>query len=61
MCCFYSTKINFFFFLKPEKFQETVDHLAKAFKEKDYDRAKELTIELQYWQSIQSAIHEWHP
>ncbi|KAI9357533.1 Co-chaperone HscB, C-terminal oligomerization domain-containing protein [Pilaira anomala] len=44
-----------------DKFQETVNNLSKAFKEKDYNRAKELTIELQYWQSIQSAIHEWHP
>ncbi|GAA5807573.1 hypothetical protein MFLAVUS_000938 [Mucor flavus] len=44
-----------------EKYQETVDRLASAFENEDYKLAKDLAIELQYWQSIQSAIHEWHP
>lgn len=44
-----------------EKYQETVDKLTRAFENEDYKLAKDLAIELRYWQSIQSAIHEWHP
>ncbi|OBZ87655.1 Iron-sulfur cluster co-chaperone protein HscB, mitochondrial [Choanephora cucurbitarum] len=44
-----------------ERYQETVNRLQDAFEKQDYDRAKELAIELQYWTSIQNAIHEWHP
>lgn len=42
------------------KFHETVEKLTKAFDKQDFKLAKDLAIELQYWQSIQSAIHEWH-
>ncbi|KAG1451053.1 hypothetical protein G6F56_008184 [Rhizopus delemar] len=44
-----------------EKFQETVKRLELAFDKKDFTQAKDLAIELQYWSSIQNAIHEWHP
>ncbi|KAI8890288.1 Co-chaperone Hsc20 [Backusella circina FSU 941] len=44
-----------------EKYQETVDKLTAAFDQHDYSQAKQLAIELQYWNSIKSAIHEWHP
>ncbi|KAI8078062.1 Co-chaperone HscB, C-terminal oligomerization domain-containing protein [Gilbertella persicaria] len=44
-----------------EKYQETVDKLQAAFDQQDYEKAKELATELQYWTSIQTAIHEWHP
>ncbi|CAO3616304.1 unnamed protein product [Mucor hiemalis] len=43
-----------------DKFHETVEKLTKAFDKQDFKLAKDLAIELQYWQSIQSAIHEWH-
>lgn len=43
-----------------EKYQETVNKLSEAFKKEDYQQAKDLTIELQYWNSIKTAIHEWH-
>lgn len=41
-----------------EKYKETVQKLKDAFDKKDYMHAKELTIELQYWASIQKAIHD---
>lgn len=44
-----------------EKFKETIERLQTAFDKEDYAQAKELAIELQYWSSIQNAIHEWHP
>ena len=44
-----------------EKFKETIKRLQTAFDKEDYAQAKELAIELQYWSSIQNAIHEWHP
>ncbi|KAG1152937.1 hypothetical protein G6F37_000650 [Rhizopus arrhizus] len=44
-----------------EKFKETIEKLQTAFDKEDYAQAKELAIELQYWSSIQNAIHEWHP
>ncbi|KAI8369665.1 Co-chaperone HscB, C-terminal oligomerization domain-containing protein [Blakeslea trispora] len=43
------------------RYQETVKRLQDAFEQQDYDRAKTLAIELQYWTSILNAIHEWHP
>lgn len=48
--------------LKIEKYQEIVNKLTIAIDEKkDFNLAKDLAIELQYWSSISSAIHEWHP
>lgn len=44
-----------------EKFKETIERLQTAFDKEDYVQAKELAIELQYWSSIQNAIHEWQP
>ena len=50
-----------YLFLCIEKYEETVQKLQEAFDKKDFKLAKDLSIELQYWNSIQSAIHEWHP
>lgn len=44
-----------------DQFNETVDKLKEAFNKQDYENAKKLTIELQYWNSIRNAILEWHP
>ncbi|GAN02645.1 co-chaperone Hsc20 [Mucor ambiguus] len=43
-----------------EKYAETVHKLQLAFEENDYESAKDLAIELQYLNSIKTAILEWH-
>ncbi|KAI9259610.1 Co-chaperone HscB, C-terminal oligomerization domain-containing protein [Phascolomyces articulosus] len=43
------------------KYQETVQNLSEAFKNKDLDHAKELMVQLQYWETIRRAIIEWSP
>ncbi|KAI9476618.1 Co-chaperone HscB, C-terminal oligomerization domain-containing protein [Zychaea mexicana] len=43
------------------KYQETVQNLSKAFEKKDLDHAKELMVQLQYWETIRRAIVEWSP
>ncbi|KAJ1911428.1 molecular chaperone [Mycoemilia scoparia] len=42
-----------------EKINETLDQLSKAFNDKDYQQAHDLTIQLQYWDNIQEAINNW--
>ncbi|KAI7903536.1 uncharacterized protein BX663DRAFT_506799 [Cokeromyces recurvatus] len=43
------------------KHQEILNRLQDAFNKENYNLAKNLSIELQYWTSIQNAILEWHP
>ncbi|KAI7847566.1 Co-chaperone HscB, C-terminal oligomerization domain-containing protein [Circinella umbellata] len=43
------------------KYEETVKNLSEAFKSKNLDHAKELMIQLQYWETIRRAIIEWSP
>ncbi|KAI8647225.1 HSCB C-terminal oligomerization domain-containing protein [Parasitella parasitica] len=43
-----------------EKYAETVHKLQLAFDKNDYNSAKDLAIELQYLNSIKTAILEWH-
>ncbi|KAG2215038.1 hypothetical protein INT46_008272 [Mucor plumbeus] len=43
-----------------EKYSETVHNLQLAFDKNDYNLAKDLAIELQYLNSIKTAILEWH-
>ncbi|KAK4514634.1 uncharacterized protein ATC70_002235 [Mucor velutinosus] len=43
-----------------EKYAETVHKLQLAFEKNDYESAKDLAIELQYLNSIKTAILEWH-
>ncbi|KAI8980334.1 hypothetical protein BDB01DRAFT_797441 [Pilobolus umbonatus] len=42
------------------KYDDTVNRLNDAFSHKDYTTAKSLAIELQYWNSLKTAIDEWH-
>ncbi|KAI8148478.1 Co-chaperone HscB, C-terminal oligomerization domain-containing protein [Fennellomyces sp. T-0311] len=43
------------------KYQETVQNLSEAFSKRDLDLAKELMVQLQYWETIRRAIVEWSP
>ena len=43
------------------KYRETVQNLSEAFKTKNLDHAKELMVQLQYWETIRRAIIEWSP
>ncbi|EPB92839.1 Fe-S protein assembly co-chaperone HscB [Mucor circinelloides 1006PhL] len=43
-----------------EKYAETVHKLQLAFEKNDYESAKDLAVELQYLNSIKTAILEWH-
>ncbi|KAL1924822.1 uncharacterized protein VTP21DRAFT_4476 [Calcarisporiella thermophila] len=44
-----------------KRMEETINGLSDAFRNKDFKRAKQLAIELQYWVNIERAIKEWAP
>ncbi|ORX52688.1 hypothetical protein DM01DRAFT_254543 [Hesseltinella vesiculosa] len=44
-----------------QKILETCQALSSAFEENDFDLAKDLTIQLQYWDNIRRAIVDWVP
>ncbi|KAJ3178673.1 hypothetical protein HDU87_003496 [Geranomyces variabilis] len=41
--------------------EETIKGISEAFRRKDIDRAKSLTVQLRYWQNIQKAADDWAP
>ncbi|KAJ3057441.1 hypothetical protein HK097_006369 [Rhizophlyctis rosea] len=43
------------------RMEETISKLSEAFADGDMDRARTLTIHLQYWANIKRAIQEWEP
>ncbi|KAJ3299499.1 hypothetical protein HK104_008688 [Borealophlyctis nickersoniae] len=44
-----------------KRLRETMKSLAEAFAAGDLDRARDLTIQLQYWTNIKRAVNEWSP
>ncbi|KAH8549974.1 Co-chaperone HscB, C-terminal oligomerization domain-containing protein [Umbelopsis sp. PMI_123] len=44
-----------------EKIEQTAEQLSKAFSSNNMEEAKELTIQLQYWDNIRRAIVDWAP
>lgn len=44
-----------------EKIHQTADQLTHAFKSNNLEEAKELTVQLQYWDNIRRAIVDWAP
>ncbi|KAJ3046018.1 hypothetical protein HDV00_003766 [Rhizophlyctis rosea] len=44
-----------------ERLQETISELSDAFAAGNMDRARDLTVRLQYWTNIKRAIQEWEP
>jgi len=60
--CAYLNQTNqgTFFLYTTEKYAETVHKLQLAFEKNDYESAKDLAVELQYLNSIKTAILEWH-
>ncbi|KAG2186946.1 hypothetical protein INT44_003174 [Umbelopsis vinacea] len=44
-----------------DKIAHTAEQLTKSFKSNNMDEAKELTIQMQYWDNIRRAIVDWAP
>ncbi|KAI9016422.1 Co-chaperone HscB, C-terminal oligomerization domain-containing protein [Phycomyces nitens] len=47
--------------INDEKYRQAVEHISEAFENKDYELAKEYTIQLQYWEKIRRVIIDWSP
>ncbi|KAI8581565.1 hypothetical protein K450DRAFT_231935 [Umbelopsis ramanniana AG] len=44
-----------------DKIEQTAEQLIKSFKSNNMEEAKELTIQMQYWDNIRRAIVDWAP
>jgi molecular chaperone HscB len=55
------TSVSVLTVFNAEKIHQTADQLTYAFKSNNLEEAKELTVQLQYWDNIRRAIVDWAP
>ncbi|KAJ3148506.1 hypothetical protein HDU86_007436 [Geranomyces michiganensis] len=44
-----------------ERVEQTIKGISEAFRAKDLQRARSLTVQLRYWQNIAKAADDWAP